>query len=117
MKKNIIVLIGGALFLCFTSTSARPYYLYSSIEHIAQKATQGSRMPKRPLNVDLSGHILTIPNQLIGYGLILKDKDGEIVYCHILFNNSIVLPDFLEGEFSIQITNGRTSYKGELSII
>ena len=72
-------------------------------------------MPKRPLSIDLTHQVITVLNQVIGYTLTLVSEDG-IEYAYTLFSNTITLPDNLEGEFELQITNGSVTYIGKLYI-
>ena len=94
-------------------TEAKPYYLYSSFDYTGQKDTRGSKMPKRPLSIDLTGQVITVPNQMLDYTLTLVGENGEEYAC-FLSSNTITLPDCLEGEFELQITNGTVTYTGKL---
>lgn len=94
-------------------TEAKSYYLYSSFDYTGQKNTRGSRMPKRPLSIDLTGQVITVPNQMLGYTLTLVGENGE-EYAYFLSINTITLPDNLEGEYELQITNGTVTYTGKL---
>ena len=92
---------------------AKSYYLYSSFDYSAQKGNNGSKMPKRPLSVDLTNQVITVPGLVLGYTLALKGENGEAYTC-ILSSNTIILPEDLEGEFELQITNGTATYTGRL---
>lgn len=105
--------IRGAMLFLANPTEAKPYYLYSSFDNTGQKDTRGSRMPKRPLSIDLADHVITVPNQVLGCTLILMGENGE-EYVYFLSNNTINLPKSLEGEFELQITNGTITYTGKL---
>ena len=56
--------------------NAKSYYLYCSLDNTRQKENRGSRMPKRPLSIDLTHQVITVPNQVIGYTLTLVSEDG-----------------------------------------
>lgn len=113
MKKYILILFGGAMLFWANPTVAMSYYLYSSIDYNNQLSTRGSRMPKRPLSIDLTDQVITVPNQVLGYTLTLVCENGE-VYAYILSSNTITIPDNLEGKFELQITNGTVTYTGKL---
>lgn len=113
MKKYILILFGGAMLFWANPTEAKSYYLYSSFDNTGQKDTRGSRMPKRPLRIDVTNHVITVSNQVFGYTLTLVDENGE-VYAYFISSSTIILPDNLEGEFELQITNGTATYTGKL---
>lgn len=57
MKKYIMTLIGGALFLCLNPICAKVYYLSCNMDYQGKLNHQGSRMPKYPLHIDYDNHI------------------------------------------------------------
>lgn len=73
-----IIICGGALLLCPALSRAAPYTLSYSLVAPGHKSLKGSRAPKRPLVVDLVGHTLTLPSQVIGNTLTLENEDGEV---------------------------------------
>ena len=83
-------------------TNAKPYYLHCNIDSKGQSTRNGSRMPKRPLCVDLTENLMTVPNQVLGYTLTLVGEDGAI-YTYVLSSKAIVLPKNLVGEFDLLI--------------
>ena len=72
-----IIICGGALLLCPIHTRAEPYTLSYSLVHPDQVRSKGSRSIKRPLVVDLVGHTLTLPSQVIGNTLNVTPKQLE----------------------------------------
>ena len=42
-----------------------------------QKGNNGSRVPRRPLRVDYTNNVLTVPELLVGYTLTITDKEGN----------------------------------------
>lgn len=96
-------------------TNAKPYYLYCNINNTGQKNNRGSRMPKRPLCVDLTDNLMTVPNQVLGYTLTLVGENGAI-HTYVLSSNTLVLPKNLAGELDLLISNGTEIYKGEIYI-
>ena len=113
MKKYILIIFGGAMLFWASPAEAESYYLYCTIGNKDQGTRNGSRIPKRPLCVDLSDNLLTVPDQVLGYTLTLEGENGE-VYIYVLSNNITTLPENLEGEFKLQITNDTEVYKGKL---
>ena len=96
-------------------TNASPYYLYCNIYNNMQKGNRGSKAPKRPLCVDLTGNLMTVPNQVLGYTLTLMGEEGK-VYTYMLSSNIIVLPKSLVGMFDLQISNGTVIYSTKISM-
>ena len=113
MKKYILILFLGAMLFGANPMEAKSYYLYSSIGGKEQNTHNGSRMLKRPLSIDVSNQVITVPNQVLGYTLTIEGEEGE-VYASVLLGNTIILSENLEGEFEFQITNGTTTYTGKL---
>lgn len=118
MKKYIVVIF-GMLFLHMNPTIAETYHLYNSSLYNSgtsngQKGNKGSKCPVRPICVDITDNILSVPSQFIGYTLSLTNLEGEQ---YIFINQeSITLSNNLKGEFDIQITNGNQSYEGSINI-
>jgi len=115
MKKYILILFGGAMLFVANPTNAKPYYLHCNIAKKGQTTRNGSRMPKRPLCVDLTDNLMTVPNQLLCYTLTLVGEEGAI-YTYVLSSNTIVLPKNLAGKFDLLISNGIDNYEGEISM-
>ena len=81
----------------------------------AQGFIKGSRAPKRPLVVDLVGHTLTLPSQVIGNTLTLENEDGE-VYTYYIIGSSFELPQELSGNYQITISDGNIMYHGTIEL-
>ena len=106
-----LIICGGALLLCPIHTRAEPYTLSYSLDYPGQVRSKGSRSIKRPLVVDLVGHTLTLPRQVIGYTLTLENEKGE-VYTYNLMGTTLQLPQDLSGEYEITIFYGNCKYQG-----
>lgn len=67
MKKLLtsLIIYGGALLLCPIHSRAEPYTLWYSLDEPTHGTLKGSRAPKRPLVIELVGHTLTLPSQVI----------------------------------------------------
>lgn len=80
MKKLLtsLIIYGGALLLCPIHSRAEPYTLWYSLDEPTHGTLKGSRAPKRPLVIELVGHTLTLPSQVIGNTLTLENEDGEV---------------------------------------
>ena len=81
----------------------------------AQGFFKGSRAPKRPLVVDLVGHTLTLPSQVIGNTLTLENEDGE-VYTYYIIDTTFQIPEELSGEYSLKISDGNSMYQGMIEL-
>lgn len=112
MNKIKMFFIGGALLWCSLPIIAKPYYLYyyTGVEN-GQKTPKGSKTPRRPLRVDYTNNVLTIPDQLVGYTLIVTDEDGNEFSC-FLTNNVVTLPANFVGELNILLTDSNQTFNG-----
>ena len=117
MKKLLtnLIVYGGALLLCPIHSRAEPYTLSYCLVPSAQGFFKGSRAPKRPLVVDLVGHTLTLPSQVIGYTLTLESESGE-VYTYYIIDTVISLPQEFFGEHSLKISDGTNVYLGMIEL-
>ena len=86
-----LIIYGGALLLCPAHSRAEPYTLLYSLVPPAQGFFKGSRAPKQPLVVDLVGHTLTLPRQVIGYTLTLENEKGEVYTYTSVRDNELYL--------------------------
>lgn len=110
-----IIICGGALLLCPALSRAAPYTLSYSLVAPGHKFPKGSRAPKRPLVVDLVGHTLTVPSQVIGYTLTLERGDGEVYTCYIA-GTTFHISQELSGIYKITISDKDCNYQGILEI-
>ena len=110
-----LIICGGTLPLCPIHTSAEPYTLSYSLVHPGQLRSKGSRSIKRPLVVDLVGHTLTVPSQVIGYTLTLERGDGEVYTCYIA-GTTFHISQELSGIYKITISDKDCNYQGILEI-
>lgn len=110
-----LIICGGTLLLCPIHTSAEPYTLSYSLVHPGQLRSKGSRSIKRPLVVDLVGHTLTVPSQVIGYTLTLERGDGEVYTCYIA-GTTFHISQELSGIYKITISDKDCNYQGILEI-
>ena len=110
-----LIICGGTLLLCPIHTSAEPYTLSYSLVHPGQLRSKGSRSIKRPLVVDLVGHTLTVPSQVIDYTLTLERGDGEVYTCYIA-GTTFHISQELSGIYKITISDKDCNYQGILEI-
>ena len=110
-----LIICGGTLLLCPIHTSAEPYTLSYSLVHPGQLRSKGSRSIKRPLVVDLVGHTLTVPSQVIGYTLTLERGDGEVYTCYIA-GTTFHISQELSGIYKITISDKDCNYQSILEI-
>lgn len=117
MKKRIVTIVcGGALLLSPLYAEAEPYMLSCNLVSSNQTKNKGSRAPKRPLVVDLEGHTLTVPDQVIGYTLTLENENGEF-YTYGILGTTFELPHDLSGFYKLVLRNNETVYEGSIDII
>lgn len=76
-----------------------------------QKGNNGSRVPRRPLRVDYTNNVLTVPELLVGYTLTITDKEGNEISC-LLTSNVLTLPSSFVGELDIFLTDGNQTFYG-----
>lgn len=117
MKERIVTFICGvALLLSPLCSRAMPYELQCSLVSSNHKNLGGHRSPKRPLVIDLDGHTLTVPSQVVGYTLTLKSESGEL-YTYCLTDAIFELPHELSGLYKLTLSNGNMGYEGFVEII
>ena len=115
MKKVIyLLLIGGAILLCPYQSKAESYYLVRNIKDKGQTSPRPSKVPARPLCIDITAHVITVPEQLVGYTLTLSD--GEESYTYLISGTTLSVPQEISGEYELTITNGNICYHGEVEI-
>lgn len=107
--------MGGALYLCPLHSRAEPYELLYSLVSSNQAKLQGGKSIKRPLVVDLVGHTLTVPSQVVGYTLTLENEEGE-VYTYYIMGTTLELPQELSGKYQITISDGNSMYHGTIEL-
>ena len=117
MKQTLMNLIiyGGALLLCPTHSRAEPYTLSYSLVGTNRGTITGSKSPKRPLVMDLEGHILTVPSLVIGYTLMLESEEGK-VYTYYIMDETFQIPEELSGEYKITISDGNSMYHSTIEL-
>lgn len=74
-----------------------------------------SRLPKRPLVIDLVGHTLTLPNHVVGYTLTLENEEGN-VYTYYIIDTTFQIPEEQSGEYMITISDGNSMYRGTIEL-
>lgn len=104
---------GGAIFLSPTHSRADSYALSYSLVNPSQKGQPVSRLPKRPLVVDLDSHTLTIPIQVVGYTLTLESEEGKVFTYHII-GTTLEIPQEMTGTYNVTIFDSSCMYKGTL---
>jgi len=110
-----LMIYGGALFLCPIYSVAEPYTLLYSVVSPGHGTVKGSKTPKRPLVVDLVGHTLTLPTQVMGYTLTLSGENGEI-YTFDIIDTAFQIPQELSGSYELTISDGNSKYQGVIFI-
>lgn len=111
----LLLILSGAIFILPTLSRADPYILSYSLVYPNQIHKPGSRSPKCPLVVNLVDHTLTLPSQVIAYSLILESEDGE-VYTYPIKGTIFEIPQGLNGNYQLSITDGNVIYKGTIFI-
>lgn len=111
----LTLLCGGALLWYPLYSRAESYELNYSIIGTNQKNLPGSRSPKCPLVVDLIGHTLTVPSQVIGYTLKLESGEGD-VYTYYITGVTLEIPQELDGNYQITISDENSMYYGAIEL-
>lgn len=111
---NLIIYV-GALLLCPTHSRADSYTLSYSLVIPSHGNPKGSKAPKRPLVVDLVGHTLTLPSQVISLTLIYENEEGNI-YTSLIEDSVVIIPPEFHGKYHICITDGVEQYSGIFEI-
>lgn len=115
MKKVIcFLLIGVAILLCPYQSKAESYYLARSFDHHHQSIPSNSKAPARPVCIDITANVITVPKQLVGYTLTLSN--GEDCCTYYIIDTTLSIPQGISGEYELTITNGSVSYQGDVEI-
>ena len=69
---------------------------------------------RRPLCIDITANVITVPEQLVGYTLTLSN--GEDSYTYIFSGTTLSIPQGISGEYELTVTNGNVCYQGEVEI-
>lgn len=113
MKKVIyLLLIEGAMLIYPHQSKAEPYYLSRTGIYVGQGNHNGSKAPARPLCIDITANVITVPEQLVGYTLTLSN--GEDCYTYYITGTTLSVPQGISGEYELTITNGNIWYQGDI---
>ena len=110
-----LLILLGATFLSPSHSRADPYTLSYSLVDPNRLGKPVNRLPKRPLVVDLVGHTLTLPSQVIGNTLTLESEEGD-VYTYYIIDTTFQIPKELSGEYSLKISDGNSMYQGMIEL-
>lgn len=114
MKRIKLLFIGGAMLLLPYQIKAEQYYLGYICSYYPQKqhSTKPHKAPAAPLCIDVTNNIFTMPERVMGYTLIISNK--EETYTYYITSNTFSVPENLDGYYNVTITNGNVSYQGEI---
>lgn len=112
---NITDSLGGATFLSPSHLRADPYTLSYSLVDPNRLGKPVSRLPKLPLVIDLVGHTLTLPTQVVGNTLTLENEEGN-VYTYYIIDTTFQIPEEQSGEYMITISDGNSMYRGTIEL-
>lgn len=115
MRRLALLMIVGALLSSPIQSRAAPYYLTCNLVDPGKKNPRPSKSPKRPLVVELVEHTLTLPEQVIGCTLELKNEEGE-VDTYFITDTVFTIPQELDGTLGITISNGESIYQGTIEV-
>lgn len=104
--------MGGDIFIPY-SFEGRFLCIVLQFVNPSQKGQPVSRLPKRPLVVDLDSHTLTIPIQVVGYTLTLESEEGKVFTYHII-GTTLEIPQEMTGTYNVTIFDSSCMYKGTL---
>lgn len=105
----------GATFLSPSHLRADPYTLSYSLVDPNRLGKPVSRLPKLPLVIDLVGHTLTLPTQVVGNTLTLENEEGN-VYTYYIIDTTFQIPEEQSGEYMITISDGNSMYRGTIEL-
>lgn len=98
----------------FMPCKAESYYLARSFDHHHQSIPSNSKAPARPVCIDITANVITVPKQLVGYTLTLSN--GEDCCTYYIIDTTLSIPQGISGEYELTITNGSVSYQGDVEI-
>ena len=115
MKKVFyLFLIGSAMLICPHQSKAEPYYVARSFDNNHQGISSPSKAPPRPLCIDITANVVTLPENVVGYMLTLSN--GEESYTYYITGTTLFIPQVISGVYELAITNGSVSYQGDVEI-
>lgn len=115
MKKVFyLLLIGGAMLICPHQSKADPYYLVRTIKHKGQLSPRPNKAPSRPLCIDITANVITVPENVVGYMLTLSNEEES--YTYYITGTTLFIPQVISGVYELAITNGSVSYQGDIEI-
>lgn len=115
MKKVFyLFLIGSAMLICPLQSKAESYSLVRTVIYVGQKNNTGSKAPAKPLCIDITANVVTVPENVVGYMLTLSNE-GEI-YTYYITGTTLFIPQVKSGVYELTITNGSVSYQGDVEI-
>ena len=115
MKKVIcFLLIGVAILLCPYQSKAESYYLARSFDHHHQSIPSNSKAPARPVCIDITANVITVPENVVGYMLTLSNEEES--YTYYITGTTLFIPQVISGVYELAITNGSVSYQGDVEI-
>lgn len=105
--------MGGAFFILPLQLKAKPFYLVFQSCKKGQHLPNQSKTPAAPLCIDVTNNIFTVPERVMGYTLIISNE--EETYTYYITSNTFSIPENLDGNYDVTITNGNVSYQGEIN--
>lgn len=115
MKKGFyLFLIGSAMLICPLQSKAESYSLVRTVIYVGQKNNTGSKAPARPLCIDITANVITVPKHVVGYMLTLSNEEES--YTYYITSTTLFIPQVISGVYELAITNGSVSYQGEVEI-
>lgn len=115
MKKVFyLFLIGSAMLICPLQSKAESYSLVRTVIYVGQKNNTGSKVPARPLCIDITANVITVPENVVGYMLTLSNEEES--YTYYITGTTLFIPQVISGVYELAITNGSVSYQGDVEI-
>lgn len=113
MKKIFYLLLIG-VFMCPHQSKAEPYYVARSFDNNHQGISSPSKAPSRPLCIDITANVVTVPENVVGYVLTLSNEEES--YTYYIMGTTLFIPQVKSGVYELTITNGSVSYQGDVEI-
>ena len=68
------------MLICPLQSKAESYSLVRTVIYVGQRNNTGSKAPARPLCIDITANVVTLPENVVGYMLTLSNEEESYTY-------------------------------------
>ena len=123
MKKVVLILFVFATSTLSTLASVEKELLggvniYLSCSYVNRKPASipVGRAPMRMPTVNLTENKLAIPNNLVGYEMVITSESGDVVFSTLVVSTEVVIPEMVSGSYLIEFIGVDYCFSGMFTI-